>query len=104
MTTGEVIQTYAAWLTIPASLWFIWLYSKPSERWWQSWFGWSLMLMAAAVGLDALATVLFRTNGGPYPGRDVLLSIASVVALVAMVMRALVLRAAQRSDSRTTKS
>lgn len=98
MTFGEVWSTVASALTLPAVVAFVALYAKPSERWWRSWFGWSLMLMAVAIGLSCLATVLFRIVGHPYPGRDVLLIVGSTVTLVAMVMRTGVLLRAQRRD------
>lgn len=70
-----------------ASVAFMALYAR--DPWWRSWFGRSLMLLAAAVFLAGLSVVLHR---------DVLMLAAVDATLVAMVLRTAVLVAAQRRD------
>lgn len=92
---AEVVQTYIASLTLVTAVIFSALFAR--DPWWKTWFGRSLMLIAFALFLDSLATVLFR-RFGEYPGRPFMLIISANVALAAMVMRTLVLRAAQKRD------
>lgn len=94
---AERVQANVAILTLPVSVWFIVLYSR--DPWWKTWFGRSLMLIAVAVTIYTLSTILFR-NFGDYPGRDVMLVASADITFAAMLMRTLVLRSAQRDDHR----
>lgn len=97
MTHAEQIQTALALLTLPVAVTFIVLFGRPSEGWWRTWFGRSLMILAIGVASNSTVTVLYRFLG-EYPGRDVLLVFSSAAILVAMVIRTIVLRDAQRAD------
>lgn len=90
---AERVQTNLAALTMAAAVWFVAVFAR--EPWHRSWFGRSLMLIAVALFLSSLATVLFRTFG-EYPYRGVLLVVSGDIALAAMVIRTLVLIGARR--------
>jgi len=94
---GERVQVAMAVPTMPVTLWFIVMYLR--DPWWKTWFGRSLMLLAVTVLLWTLATLLYRLLGD-YPGRDFMLTAIGVGAFVALLIRALVLRAAQLADLR----
>lgn len=92
---AERVQTNVAACTIVASIWFVALYSR--DPWWRTLFGRSLMLIAVALFMQSLATVLYRVVG-EYPGRAFLIVGAADIALLAMVMRTRVLHVAQRDE------
>lgn len=97
MTWYETLQGWIAFVTLPVAAVFIVLFGRPSERWWVTGFGRSLMLLAVGVFAYALSVVLFRAFGD-YPGRPVLLLTAQSLVLVAMTIRTWVLWRAQRGE------
>lgn len=97
MTWYETTQAYIAAATLPVTLVFLGLFLR--ERWWATWFGWSLMLLALGVFAYSATTVLWRTLG-EYPGRPALLIVATTFVLVAMTIRTAVLWRTQRKDRR----
>lgn len=97
MTWYETLQGWIAFATLPVAAVFIGLFVRPSERWWVTGFGRSLMLLAVGVFAYALSVALFRAFGD-YPGRPALLLTAQSLVLVAMTIRTWVLWRAQRSD------
>lgn len=97
MTWYETLQGWIAFATLPVAAGFIWLFGRPSERWWVTWFGRSLMLLAVGVFAYALSVVLYRSFGD-YPGRPALLLTAQTLVLLAMGIRTWVLWRAQRGD------
>jgi len=92
---AERVQGVVAGLTMCASIWFVAVYSR--DPWWENPFGQSLMLIALALFLGSLVTVLYRLFG-EYVGRSFMLIASADIALLAMVMRTRVLRAAQRRE------
>lgn len=92
---AERVQGNVAALTIPIAAWFCWLYMH--DPWWRSWFGRSLMALAAAIWLACVATVLFRLFGD-YWGRDLMLIVSADLTFAAMLARTLVLRSEQKAD------
>lgn len=97
---AERVQAVVAGMTILASIWFVAVYAR--DPWWRNLFGQSLMLIALALFLGSLATVLYRLFG-EYVGRSFLLVASADIALLAMVMRTVVLRAAQRRELESRK-
>lgn len=97
MTWYETLQGWIAFATLPVAAGFIGLFGRPSERWWVTWFGRSLMLLAVGVFAYALSVVLYRSFGD-YPGRPALLLTAQTLVLLAMGIRTWVLWRAQRRD------
>ena len=97
MTWYETLQGWIAFVTLPVAAVFIVLFGRPSERWWVTGFGRSLMLLAVGVFAYALSVVLYRFFGD-YSGRPFVLLAAQSLVLVAMLMRTWVLWRAQRSD------
>jgi hypothetical protein len=91
----QLIITIPTWFV---TIGFIVLYSRRGERWYRSWFGISLMLIAWAVLAYTTSVILFRLFGPGYPGRDWLLVGSALLTLVAMLMRTAVLAAAQHDD------
>lgn len=92
---AEAVQGNVAFLTLPVAACFMYLYAR--DPWWSTWFGRSLMLIAVAIFVACVATVLFR-RFGDYPGRDLMLIVSADLTFVAMVSRTLVLRREQRAD------
>lgn len=90
MTWYETTQTWIAGATLPVTLAFLLLFCRPSERWWTTWFGRSLFLLALGVFAYSATTVLWRLFG-EYPGRAALLILATSLVLVAMTIRLVVL-------------
>lgn len=93
---AEGVQGRMYVATAIVSIVFMVLYAR--DPWYRSWFGRSLMLLAASVFLVGLSVVLFRFVGPDYPGRGVLIIVAADTTFLAMVVRTLVLIAAQRAD------
>lgn len=98
MTLPEKIQTVFALATIVPSLLFIALFARPSERWWRSWFGVSLMMIAVVLVEYAVSTALFRLYGVNYPGRDFVIVSTSLLAFTAISLRTWVLARAQLKE------
>lgn len=94
---GEQIQLALAIATFPIAADFIRRYAKPSERWWATPMGWSIMLMSLAVLTWTMTVILFRILG-PYPGRDFLITFMAALAFAAMVSRHYLLTREQRRD------
>jgi hypothetical protein len=92
---AQLIITMPTWFVTVS---FIVLYSRRGERWYRSWFGISLMLIAWAVLAYTTSVILFRLYGPGYLGRDWLLVGSALLTLVAMLMRTAVLAAAQHDD------
>ena len=95
---AETFQLVLAWITLPFALRFVWRFAHPSERWYKTMFGWSLMTLAVAVVLQMIQAILFRLFGADYWGRPVILIVAASLTFVAMVLRDHVLGKAQRDD------
>lgn len=98
MTTADHLQLWMAVICLPITALFIYMFGKPSERWWRSWFGISLMLLAIAIFWAELSVVLFRFWGMEYYGRDIIRVGAQFLTLTAMGLRTWVLFVAQRHD------
>lgn len=99
MTWYETTQGVIAAATLPVTLLFLVLFCRPSERWWATWFGRSLFLLALGVLAYSSATVLWRAFGD-YPGRPAVLIAATTLVFVAMVIRTAVLWHSQRLGHR----
>lgn len=99
MTWYESAQTWIAAATLPVTVVFLALFCRPSERWWTTWFGRSLFLLALGVLSYSAATVLYRTVGD-YPARPALLIASTSCVFVAMTIRTAVLWASQRKGHR----
>lgn len=99
MTLADHLQLGMALLCLPVTAYFIYMFGKPSERFWRSWFGISLMLLAVAIFIAELSVVLFRFYGLDYYGRDVIRVSAQAMTLIAMGLRTWVLHVAQHHDS-----
>ena len=97
MTWYESAQTVIAFATLPVTAYFLFLFAKPSERWWATPFGRSLMLLAVGVFLYSSATVMWRLFGD-YPWRPFMLLGATGSAFVAMLIRTVVLHNAQKTE------
>ncbi len=97
---AEQIQLGLAIATLPFAIAFTILFAKPSERWWRTTLGWSLMVLCWAVIAWTCSVILYRINGGPYLGRDYLIVGSSVLTFAAMVSRTWVLWSAQRHERR----
>lgn len=98
MTVPETISFVFAAATLPVALLFIWRYSR--DLWWRTPFGWSVMLIAVAVVLYSLSSILFRLFGPEYFGRPLLLPLSAAATFVAMLLRTLVLWQVQKYDRR----
>lgn len=98
MTWYELTQAWIAAATLPVTLAFLILFCRPSERWWGTWFGRSLFLLALGVLSYSATTVLWRLFGD-YPGRPVLLIASTLLVLIAMTIRTGVLWHSQRAGS-----
>lgn len=97
MTWYETTQMWIATATLPVTVAFLALFMRPSERWWTTWFGWSLFLLACGVLAYSTATVLWR-HFGDYPGRPAVLILATLLVFVAMCIRTVVLWRTQRAE------
>lgn len=95
---AETYQLIAYAITLPFAVGFVLRFARPSERWWRSMFGVSLMTLAIAVVLVCVQTILFRLFGPDYPGRWCILIVTATLTLVAMILRYRVLGKAQRED------
>lgn len=98
MTLADHLQLWMAIACLPITAYFIYMFGKPSERFWRSWFGISLMLIAVAIFWAELSVVLFRFYGFDYVGRDVIRVGAQALTLTAMGLRTWVLHVAQHHD------
>lgn len=98
-TWYEIAQAWIAAATLPITLAFLILFMRPSERWWATWFGWSLLLLALGVFSYSLATVLYRFLGD-YPGRPAVLIGSTILVFLAMAIRTVVLWRTQRGHHR----
>lgn len=92
----EQVQLTLFAATIPWAVYFVWIYAH--DLWFKTWFGRSLMMIAAAVALFSTSAVLFRLFGDSYPGRPVLIVASAALTFIAMVTRVIVIRALQRND------
>lgn len=99
MTWYETAQGGIAGATLPVTVAFLVMFCRPSERWWATWFGRSLFLLALGVLFYSLSTVLYRTLGD-YPARPALLIASTSCVFVAMTIRTVVLWASQRAGRR----
>lgn len=99
MTWYEYAQGWIAGATLPVTLAFLVLFTRRTERWWTTWFGRSLFLLALGVLLYSATTVLYRTVGD-YPGRPGLLIASTALVFVAMTIRTVVLWRSQRTGHR----
>lgn len=104
MTAAEQISTCFALATLVPAVVFVVLYARPSERWWRSWFGISLMMIAVVLIEYSLSTALFRLYGPFYTGRDFVIVSTSVLAFTAISVRSWVLLKAQWHDFRLGRS
>lgn len=95
---AERYQLTIAIITLAPAIIFIVLYGR--EKWWRSWFGISLMLMAVAILGACCSAILFRIFGADYLGRPYFLVFTSSLTFVAMTARTFVLAAAQMGDRR----
>lgn len=98
MTLADHLQLWIAITTLPVSAYFIYMFAKPSERFWRSMFGVSLMLIAIAIFWAELSVVLYRIFGFDYTGRDIIRVGSQALTLIAMSLRTFVLDRAQRQD------
>lgn len=101
MPTADDLQLWIAVPAIAVTIVFIGMFARPSERWWKTMFGTSLMLLAVAILIAETTVVLFRIYGPEYYGRDVLRVTAQCMTFVAMALRTWVLFSAQRHDRRS---
>lgn len=92
----ETISLILVLITLPGSVWFIWLYAF--DGWHRTWFGRSLMAIAVAVLISCVGGILFRFYGLHYPMREWVSVAIWALACFGMWTRALVLVAAQRRD------
>ena len=99
MTWYETAQGIIAAATLPVTVLFLVLFCRPSERWWSTWFGRSLFVLALGVLAYSSATVMYRAFGD-YLGRPVLLLASTSLVFVAMVIRTVVLWRSQRGGRR----
>lgn len=99
MTWYETAQAWIATATLPVSVVFLVLFARPSEHWWATWFGRSLMLLALGVFAYSCATVLYRFLGD-YPGRPFVLLFSTTAVFLAMSIRTGVLWHSQRKGRR----
>lgn len=99
MTWYEIAQAWIAGATLPVTAVFLILFARPSEKWWATWFGRSLFLLALGVFAYSSATVLWRAFGD-YPGRPAVLVLSTTLVFVAMVIRTAVLWQSQRHGKR----
>lgn len=99
MTWYEAAQAWIATATLPVSVVFLLLFARPSEHWWATWFGRSLMLLALGVLAYSCATVLYRWFGD-YPGRPFVLLFSTTAVFLAMSIRTGVLWRSQRKGRR----
>lgn len=100
MTLADHLQLWIAIAALPVCAYFIYMFGKPSERFWRTKFGVSLMLIAVAIFWAELSVVLYRIFGFDYTGRDIIRVGSQALTLIAMTLRTWVLHNAQRNDKR----
>lgn len=99
MTNSEKISFVLALATLPIALLFIWRFAR--DLWYKTAFGVSLMLIAIAIVLSTVSSILFRLYGVDYWGRPVMIVTTWALTFVAMLTRTVVLIRAQNADKKS---